>query len=69
MPEAQVCSAQGRFLGATAADATFELDGETLSMSFYDSDIAATVSRVTPGLEVTIVYLENGDTTVLTGVY
>ena len=38
-------------------------------MSFYDSDIAATVSRVTPGLEVTIVYLENGDTTVLTGVY
>ena len=70
VPDAQVCSAQTRFLGMPSAEeAIFELDGENVSMDIYDEDIAYTAALVTPGLEVSVVYLQSGDVPILTGVY
>ena len=69
-PQAQACSARARLLRVTPeGEAVFDLDGEELAMQPYDSDIAATLSRVTPGLMVTVVYLQGEDGAVLTGVY
>ena len=70
MPGAQVCSGRGRFLRMpSAAEAVFSLDGEEISMALYDEDVTYTISQVTPGLEVTVVYLRSGEESILTGVY
>ena len=70
LPGAEVRSAQARLLRLTAdGAAVFDLDGEELSMSPYDSDIAAALAEVTPGLSVTALYLRTGDEAVLTGIY
>ena len=47
----------------------FELDGEEVSVSLYDEDVTYTLSQVTPGRVVTVVYLQAEDGAVLTGVY
>ena len=70
VPGAQVCSGQGRFLRMPSAEeAVFELDGEEVSVSLYDEDVTYTLSQVTPGRVVTVVYLQAEDGAVLTGVY
>lgn len=70
IPSARVCAAQCRFLGMrTGGEAIFDLGGQTVSMAVYDGDAARTLSRVTPGLEVEVVYLQSGEETVLTGAY
>ena len=70
LPGGQVLSGHGRLLRVTPEGAgVFDLDGAAVSMVPYDSDIASTLSQVTPGLAVTVVYLQGEGDAVLTGVY
>ena len=70
IPGTHVCSAQGRFLRMTpAGEATFDLDGQEVTMSLYDEDVAYTLSQVTAGAAINIVYLRGEANTILTRVY
>ena len=70
IPGAQVRSAQARLLRLEdSGAAVFDLDGVETAMVPYDGDIASTISQVTPGRTVCVVYLQGGEETVLAGVY
>ena len=70
IPGAQVRSAQARLLRLEdSGAAVFDLDGVETAMVPYDGDIASTISQVTPGRTICVVYLQGGEETVLAGVY
>lgn len=70
LPDTEACSSRGRLLRIEAdGTAVFDLDGTQAAMLPYDDDIATTLSQVTPGQSVTVVYLLGEACATLVGVY